>query len=338
MSSIEILQIWIMAFFTLALFSFLYKDNPIYKIAEHIFAGLSAGYYVGLIWDTVIVQQLWQPMIGGKWLLIIPGILGFLMFARFTKNYSWMSRTSLAFVMAVTAGIFLISQLHGIVLAQVKDTMVPRLASVELALAEFEENQNIFEIVDSAAADVGPVTSGRVEVGRSQVVRGGDQGLPIAVTFVDSTSPKPRELAMSLRVREPSDRQWSVLISNVADTLPGVEFVQIDQTTYQGTYVFRPDSTYATGPYDISLEVVRKDIRWFLTAVILLGVISTLIYFYFSKEHTGALGVTARVGIWFIMISFGAHFGYTVMGRVSLLIGRVQFLMEDWMGTFSQIF
>jgi len=47
MSLVDFLQIWIMAFFTLALFSFLYKDNPFYKLAEHIFAGLSAGYYVG---------------------------------------------------------------------------------------------------------------------------------------------------------------------------------------------------------------------------------------------------------------------------------------------------
>jgi hypothetical protein len=32
------------------------------------------------------------------------------------------------------------------------------------------------------------------------------------------------------------------------------------------------------------------------------------------------------------MISFGASFGYTVMGRLSLLIGRIQFLLKDWLG------
>jgi len=37
------------------------------------------------------------------------------------------------------------------------------------------------------------------------------------------------------------------------------------------------------------------------------------------------------VGIWFLMVSFGASFGYTVMGRVSLLIGRVQFLIYEWL-------
>ena len=39
----------------------------------------------------------------------------------------------------------------------------------------------------------------------------------------------------------------------------------------------------------------------------------------------------SRVGIWFLMIAFGASFGYTVMGRLSLLIGRVQFLLFEWL-------
>ena len=211
MSGVELLQIWIIAFFTLALFSFLYKDNPVYKLAEHIFAGLSAGYYVGLVWDTVIITQLWDPMVGGDYWLVVPGIMGALMFTRFSPRFSWVSRVSLAFVMGVTSGIFLVSQLHGLVLPQMQSTM------------------------QSLTTDNG--------IG-----------------------------AMILAI------------------------------------------------------------------VVVIGVISTLIYFYYSKEHKGALGVTARIGIWFIMVSFGAHFGYTVMGRVSLLIGRVQFLAEDWIGSFSHIF
>ena len=209
MNWVDILQVWLMAFLTLALFSFMYKDNPVYKVAEHIFAGLTAGYQVGLIWDTIIQQKLWDPMLqGGQWWLVFPGILGLLMFTRFSSNYSWVSRVSLAFVMAVTSGIFLTSELHGRVLPQMRDTMLPLLGT------------------DGFAATL-------------------------------------------------------------------------------------------------------------LSIIVVVGVISTLIYFYFSKPHTGALGVTAKVGIWFIMISFGAHFGYTVMGRVSLLIGRVQFLIVDWIGSFT---
>jgi hypothetical protein len=64
------------------------------------------------------------------------------------------------------------------------------------------------------------------------------------------------------------------------------------------------------------------------------GVICGLIYFFFSKEHTGAFGRASRAGIWVLMIAFGASFGYTVMARISLLIGRLEFLLGNWLGVF----
>lgn len=63
----------------------------------------------------------------------------------------------------------------------------------------------------------------------------------------------------------------------------------------------------------------------------LIGVITVLIYFFFSLEHKGVVGKTARVGVWFLMITFGAAFGLTVMGRMTLLIGRFEFLFGDWL-------
>jgi hypothetical protein len=209
---VDFLQIWIIAFFTLSLFSFLYRDNSFYKLAEHIFAGLSAGYYVGLIWHSIILQQMINPMFdNGKWYLVFPGFLGVLMFSRFFKKYHWISRISLAFVMGNTAGIFLLSELHGKVLPQIQSTM--------------------------------------------------------------------------------------------NSLVPG----------------------RGVGGYMLGLIVVA-------------GVLSTLLYFYFSREHKGLLGGTAKIGIWFIMLSFGAHFGYTVMARISLLIGRVQFLIDDWCGSIIGLF
>jgi len=209
---IDHFQLWLRAYLILSLFSFLYRDNLFYRFSEHIFAGLSAGYYVGLIWQTVIIQQLVNPMIdNGDWWLVFPGLLGVLMFARLTRKWTWVSRVSLAFVIGNTAGIYLISSLHGLILPQMLSTMK-------------------------------------------------------AVNNSGSFS------------------------------------------------------------------------RILLAVVVIVGVISTLIYFYFSKEHKGILGATARVGIWFIMIAFGAHFGYTVMARVSLLIGRAQFLYYDWGASIRQIF
>ncbi|MCK4255686.1 hypothetical protein KAX35_02265, partial [candidate division WOR-3 bacterium] len=69
--------------------------------------------------------------------------------------------------------------------------------------------------------------------------------------------------------------------------------------------------------------------------IMVIGVIATLLYFYFSIEHKGFIGKVANVGIWYIMLAFGAGFGYTVMARVSLLIGRLQFLLHDWLGVID---
>ena len=62
--------------------------------------------------------------------------------------------------------------------------------------------------------------------------------------------------------------------------------------------------------------------------IILIGVISGLVYFFFSKEHKGTIGKISKVGIYFLMIKFGASFGFAVMGRISLLIGRFEELIK----------
>jgi len=75
--------------------------------------------------------------------------------------------------------------------------------------------------------------------------------------------------------------------------------------------------------------------RWdvLLWAIItFVGVVCTVLYFFFSREHKGALRLASEVGIVYLMVGFGASFGYTVMARMSLLIGRFQFVLRDWLG------
>lgn len=66
--------------------------------------------------------------------------------------------------------------------------------------------------------------------------------------------------------------------------------------------------------------------------VLAVGVVCGLVYFFFSKEHRGLFGGASRLGVWFLMITFGASFGYTVMSRMSLMLGRFDFLFGTWLG------
>lgn len=61
-------------------------------------------------------------------------------------------------------------------------------------------------------------------------------------------------------------------------------------------------------------------------AIVAVGVICALFYFYATMEHRGPLRTVSKVGIYFLMAAFGASFGVTVMARISLLIGRLRFL------------
>ena len=65
--------------------------------------------------------------------------------------------------------------------------------------------------------------------------------------------------------------------------------------------------------------------------VIILGVVCTLYFFHFSREQKGALKIFSFIGRFILMVYFGASFGFTVMSRLSILIGRIQFLIYDWL-------
>ncbi|MFH1220664.1 MAG: hypothetical protein V1694_09470 [Candidatus Eisenbacteria bacterium] len=198
--------VWINAFLTLCILSFLYKDNRFFRFAESLFAGLSLGYYIGLTMQNTLRPNLLNPVFhqftqNFNYLLIIPALLGLLLYFRYIPRVSWMARIALAVYVGYYSGVYLVQKLHGEVLPQSRDTVL-------------------------------------------SVTRGG--------------------------------------------------FGAVENL------------------------------------IMIIGVVSVLIYFYFSAEHKGALGRVSRVGIWFLMVSFGASFGYTVMARVSLLMGRFSFLVNSW--------
>ena len=57
----EILGAWLSAFLTLAILSFLFNDNPLYKAAEHLFAGVSIAYSMVLVYWSFL-----RPTLFGK--------------------------------------------------------------------------------------------------------------------------------------------------------------------------------------------------------------------------------------------------------------------------------
>ena len=97
------LGIIVAAGLTLALYSFLYKDNPLFKFAEHVFVGVAAAYVFGQTWYPTIYGELiaeWTDSGEGEtpnWWLLAPTVLGLLMLTRFSLRFGWLSRYAFAF-------------------------------------------------------------------------------------------------------------------------------------------------------------------------------------------------------------------------------------------------
>jgi len=100
---------------TISIFAILYKDNPIFRFAEHIFIGLATGYGLIVTWYTLAEPKWFNPMmpssllhmvhkedVRGEWWFIFALLIGLLFFTVFIPRWSWMNR----FAMSVLFGYF----------------------------------------------------------------------------------------------------------------------------------------------------------------------------------------------------------------------------------------
>jgi len=217
--------VWIGALLTLMVFSFLYRDNPFYKFAEHVFVGVSAAYWMVIgfwttLWPRVVVPLVPEasrivspeaPIPDRDLGALVPALLGLMMLARMVPRFSRLARWPTAFVLGTTAGYAVVRYVRSDFLRQIQAT--------------------IGDGVLVAAAGGG----------------------------------------------------W-----NIAESLAAL--------------------------------------------VTLSGTVFGLIYFMNTRRGGTVTTPAARIGLLVLMVTFGASFGSAVMARISLLVGRLQELLGDWLG------
>jgi len=210
----ETIILWAAAVATLGVYTILYRENPVSRLFEHIFVGLSAGYLIVATWTLNLEGKWWNPMIHeGKWYWIFASVFGLLFYFIYSRRLVWLARLVMGLFFGAAAG-YLFREFFPIYSPQVYACFKPLRADASIG--------------------------------------------------------------------------WGNVILH----------------------------------------------NW-LFVIILLTVLS---YFFFSIPHEGRvgrnLGRASLLGRWFLMIAFGAMFGNTVMARISLFIGRVQFLLVDWVGHY----
>jgi hypothetical protein len=197
--------IWIAAIGTLAIYSVLYKENPVYRLFEHIFIGAAAGYSIYVTWTQILQPLWWDKIAAGQWTWMFALVAGAMFYFIYSQRHMWISRIVFGTLLGLISG------------------------------AAFKGFAGIN--IDRIHAAFKPVAGHGMKV---------------------------------------------------SESMNNLVFI-----------------------------------------VVLLAVMS---YFFFSFEHKNRItSAPAKLGRWLLMFSFGAMFGSTVMARMSLLIGRIYFLLGEWL-------
>lgn len=120
-----ILGAWVTGFLTLGIFSFLYKDNPLFKITENLYVGVGMGYYVSLYFFQVWTPLVWEPLKAGNYIVIVPSIMGLLLLSQLVPKLSWLSRYTLTFTIGYSCGLAIPMTINTDLLTQILGTAKP---------------------------------------------------------------------------------------------------------------------------------------------------------------------------------------------------------------------
>ncbi|MGQ9524970.1 MAG: hypothetical protein ACUVTZ_09050 [Armatimonadota bacterium] len=89
---------------TLAIFSLLYRENPVYRFFEYLFVGLATGYGLVMAWRDVLYPRWWIPLTQGQWWWTVPILAGLLYYTIYIRKLAWMSRLLIGTLMGLNAG------------------------------------------------------------------------------------------------------------------------------------------------------------------------------------------------------------------------------------------
>ena len=111
---------------TLLVFSGFFKSNPLYRFAESLFIGVSAGYFA-VIWYFSIIKPAYKSAVSGDLLILIPLLAGLLLFIPSNNDtkYSKLRFLPAAFIVIVTTAINIPVYFLAFIQEMIRSSIIP---------------------------------------------------------------------------------------------------------------------------------------------------------------------------------------------------------------------
>ncbi len=110
-------------FLTIAIFSYLLGDNPLFRLAVYLFIGVTAGYTAALLLFTVLWPQMFQPLLNGSMaeraVALIPLILGILLLMKISRPLGRLGNPSMGMLAGIGAAVAAGGAISGTLFPQV---------------------------------------------------------------------------------------------------------------------------------------------------------------------------------------------------------------------------
>jgi len=120
--------VWVAALFTIAVLSFLYKDNKLFRFAEYTVVGTAAAHTFIMNVNSVINIGL-VPLLQGQYIYILAFIAGLTLYARYWEKYTWLMRYGIAVIVGVSTSLAIRGMVKVSVISQIAGSMLPIVVS-----------------------------------------------------------------------------------------------------------------------------------------------------------------------------------------------------------------
>ena len=133
--------------FTVALLSYLIGDNAVYRIALHIFIGVSAGYITLVIFYQALKPRLFAPFGSGDVLAMglaaVPVLLFLLLLLKQGQRTAWLGSLAVAYMIGVGTAVAIGGAVTG--------TLVPQINTTGASLGRGNFISNVVMLVGTVA-------------------------------------------------------------------------------------------------------------------------------------------------------------------------------------------
>ena len=325
---IDLIGVWIAALLTLGVYSSLIKDTFISKLTEAVFVGVSFGMSIVFTYYNGIKPKIEEPLV---------------------RYYQNLHVDYATVTNAVTRTVEKIADAKTLPAESATEELADEIAS-----RSFDTNR-FFAVLDSALykQTLKLQSTNEVAVSLQSAFASSEINLVDKATVMGAL----KDYFQGYKTVPTSRHFWVLYI--FISVLLGLMF--ITRFFPKHAWLSRFPMAYTIGigvgmgtPLSFQSQIMQQvqasfipmlvrsanGIDWLATfgnLSLVIGTLTVLYYFVvsFKKEDAASRGAT-KIGIAYLMIGFGASFAFTIMARVSLLIGRINFLQDEWIqGTYE---